>query len=232
LTALVIIFLLCQLFFKIRHQITITLELTIRDIVEIRLIFTFIRWTVSCSQQLYVQLLRGRQKKGGHVTETVKYKGFVFDYWTLYHFFWPYIFLCQASQGLRAIQHHRPAFEKEAGTMVPAGPYPDSGDTAGASLTNCPCLAAWESGDYGNCIFRSNCICHMWVCCCGARSEALLSDVLNQTAELSPAPQEGDVQEEACKEGNKLCRGTKHQQSSSGAGHRGHGPDGDMLQVH
>lgn len=77
-------------------------------------------------------------------------------------FLWPYIFLCQASQGLQAIQHHRPALEKEAGTMIPAGPYPGSGDTTGASLTNCPCLAAWESGDCGNCIFPSNCICHMW----------------------------------------------------------------------
>lgn len=57
------------------------------------------------------------------------------------------------------------------------------------------------------------------VCGCGARSETLLSDVLNQTAELSPAPCERDVHEEACKEGNKLCSGTKHQRSSSGDGY-------------
>lgn len=50
------------------------------------------------------------------------------------------------------------------------------------------------------------------VCGYGAGSETLLSDVLKQTAELSPAPQEDDVHEEACKEGNKLCSGTKHQQ--------------------
>lgn len=74
----------------------------------------------------------------------------------------PYIFLRQASLGLQAIQHHRPAHENEAGTMVPAGLYPGSGHTAGASLTNCPCLATWESWDCGNCIFPSNCICHMW----------------------------------------------------------------------
>lgn len=75
---------------------------------------------------------------------------------------WPYIFLCQASQGHQDIQHRRPAaLQREAGTMVPAGPYPGWGDTAGASLTNCPCLATWESGDCGNCIFPSNCICHM-----------------------------------------------------------------------
>lgn len=30
------------------------------------------------------------------------------------------------------------------------------------------------------------------------------------------------MQEEACKEGNKLCSGTKHQQSSGGVGHRGY----------
>lgn len=74
---------------------------------------------------------------------------------------WPYIFLCQASQGHQDIQHRRPALQKEAGTMVPAGPYPGWGDTAGASLTNCPCLATWERGECGNCIFPSNCICHM-----------------------------------------------------------------------
>lgn len=49
------------------------------------------------------------------------------------------------------------------------------------------------------------------VCGCGARSGAFLSDVLKQTPELSPAPQEGNVQEDAYKEGNKLCSGTKHQ---------------------
>lgn len=58
------------------------------------------------------------------------------------------------------------------------------------------------------------------VCGYGVGSETLLSDVLKQTAELSPAPREGDVHEEACKGGNKLCSGTKHQQSSSGDGHR------------
>lgn len=77
-------------------------------------------------------------------------------------FLWPYIIFCQASQGLQDIQHHRPAPEKEAGTIVPSGPYPGPGDTTGASLTNCPCLAAWENGDCSNCIFPSNCICHMW----------------------------------------------------------------------
>lgn len=66
------------------------------------------------------------------------------------------------SLGHRDIQHRRPAaLQREAGTMVPAGPYPGWGDTAEASLTNCPCLATWESGDCGNCIFPSNCICHM-----------------------------------------------------------------------
>lgn len=59
------------------------------------------------------------------------------------------------------------------------------------------------------------------VCCYGARSEAFLSDVLNRTAELSPAPQEGEAHEEVYKEGNKLCSGTKHQQSSCRVGHRG-----------
>lgn len=44
-------------------------------------------------------------------------------------------------------------------------------------------------------------------------SEAVLSDALSQTGELSPAPQEQDVQEEA---GNKLCSGSKHQQSGEG----------------
>lgn len=128
---------------------------------------------------------------------------FGFDYWT-----GTYVFLCPASQGLQDNQRCRPALQKEAGTMVPAGPYPGWGETAGASLTNCPCLATWESGDCGNCIFPSNCICHMWGLCCGATSEVLLTDVLNQTAELSPAPREQDVQEDGC---NKLY--TKHQQS-------------------
>lgn len=63
-----------------------------------------------------------------------------------------------------ALGHPTPqaSSEKETGTMVPSGPYPSSGDTTGASLTNCPCLAGWKSGDCGNCIFPSNCICHMW----------------------------------------------------------------------
>ncbi|CAB1414805.1 unnamed protein product [Pleuronectes platessa] len=45
-------------------------------------------------------------------------------------------FTVPASQGLQAIQRHGPAPEKEAGTMIPAGPYPGSGDTAGASLNS------------------------------------------------------------------------------------------------
>lgn len=49
--------------------------------------------------------------------------------------------------------------------------------------------------------------------CCRARSEALLTDVLNQTAELSPAPQEQDVHEEAH---HKLCSGAKHQRRRGG----------------
>lgn len=65
--------------------------------------------------------------------------------------------------------------------------------------------------------------------CCRARSEALLSDVLNQTAELSPAPQEQDVQEEAY---NKLCSGTKTSAEQQWSRPQRLQPNSSMLRVH
>lgn len=75
---------------------------------------------------------------------------FVFDYWTRYLLF------CSAP-----LQPGASDSTGQGRDKVPAGPYPGS-HTTGASLTNCPCLATWETGDCGNCIFSSNCICHMW----------------------------------------------------------------------
>lgn len=98
---------------------------------------------------------------GGAVTETVKDTGVVFDCWTLY----------------LSVAIHLPLPGLPGATGQPTPPAKsweggrDNGtsrslsrlrDTTGASLTNCPCLAAWESLDCGNCIFPSNCICHTW----------------------------------------------------------------------
>lgn len=102
--------------------------------------------------------------------------------------------------------------------MVPAGPYPSWEIPLGPHWQ---IVLVWPHERVGIAViayFPLIAFVTCGVCWCGARSEALLSDVLNQTAELSPAPHEQDVQEEAC---NKLCSGTKHQPSRSEVGRTG-----------
>ncbi len=165
--------------------------------------------------------LFGSQEKGGHATDTVKDKRFCFDYWTLCLFCGHTSSSARNPRGFRTSNTTGQLLRKRQGQWylqvpiqaqeIPLGPH-------------WQIVLVWPHERVGIAViayFPLIAFVTCGVCCCGARSEALLSDVLNQTAELSPAPQGGDVQEEACKKGNKLCRGTKHQQSSRGVGHRG-----------
>lgn len=149
------------------------------------------------------------------VTEGVKDKGFVFDYWTLYLFSGHTSSSARPPRGLRQSnitgQHlrrrHRQWYLQVPiqAQEIPLGPH-------------WQIVLVWPHERVGIAViayFPLIAFVTCGVCCCGARSKTFLSDVLNQTAELSPAPREGDAQEEACKESNKLCSGTKHQQSSS-----------------
>lgn len=169
-----------------------------------------------------MQPLCGPHEKGGHVTETVKDKGFGFDYWTLYLFSGHTSSSARPPRGFRTSNTTGQLLRRRQGQWylqvpiqaqeIPLGPH-------------WQIVLVWPHERVGIAViayFSLIAFVTCGVCCCGARSEAFLSDVLNRTAELSPAPRGEDVQEEACKEGNKLCSGTKHQQSSSGVGHRGH----------
>lgn len=146
-------------------------------------------------------------------------QGFVFDYWTLYPFSSHTSSSARTPRGLRTSNATGQLWRRRQGQCylqvpigaqeIPLGPH-------------WQIVLVWPHERVGIAViayFPLIAFVTCGVCCYEARSEALLSDVLNQTAELSPAPRERGVQEEACKEGNKLCSGTKHQQSSPGVGH-------------
>lgn len=120
----------------------------------------FIRITWCCLMLNQQPAVRNREP--GQEAETINDKRFALDYWAL-HLFYGHT---SSSAGLPGVSSHpapRPGSweggrDNSSCRFIQAWEMPP-----GASLTNCPCLAAWESGDCGNCIFSSNCICHMWV---------------------------------------------------------------------
>lgn len=160
------------------------------------------------------------RRKGWHVTFSQR-QGVCYDYWTLYLFSSHTSFSARLPRGFRPSKTTGQLMRMRQGQWylqvpiqaqdIPLGPH-------------WQIVLVWPHERVGTAVIAyfpliAFVTCGVW--CCGAKSEAFLSDVLNQTAELSPAPQEGNVQEETYKEGNKLCSGTKHQQSSCGVGHRG-----------
>lgn len=161
------------------------------------------------------------QKREGACNTNGQRQGFAFDYWTLYLHSGHTSSSARPPRGIRTSNTAGQLCRRRQGQWylqvpiqaeeIPLGPH-------------WQIVLVWPHERVGIVVIAYFPLIAFVTCvafCCRARSEALLSDVLNQTAELSPAPQEQDVQEEAY---NKLCSGTKHQQSSGGVGRRGCSP--------